>query len=85
MARKIARALNAMEDKPKAKPFVFDWSLPESRYNFAAMDLDGAWYLFEVQPRTDGDELWMCGGNFREIRGIKPYPGDWRNSLQKRP
>lgn len=88
MARKIARALNVMEAKPKqpkAKPFALDWSGIESRYNFAAMDLDGQWYLFQTKPHAKDDGLWVCGGNFREIRGIKTYPGDWRDSLQKRP
>lgn len=84
-ARKITRALNAMEAKPKAKPFKFDWGLAELRFNFAAMDFDGEWYLFETKPHTKDHELWVCGGEFREIRGIKTYPGDWRDSLQQRP
>ena len=84
MARKIARALNAME-KPKAKPFAFDWSLAELRFNFAAMDFDGVWYLFETKPHANGHEALARGGNFRQILGIKTYPGDWRDSLQQRP
>lgn len=84
MARKIARALNAME-KPKAKPFAFDWSKIEGRYHYLAMDADGLWYLFETTPHANQSDVWACGGNFREIRGLKSYPGDWRESLQKRP
>lgn len=84
-ARKIARALNAMEDKPKAKAFVFDWDLAELRFKFAAMDFNGQWYLFKTKPHVRDMEVLACGGNFREIRGIKTYPGDWRDSLQKRP
>jgi len=82
-ARKIARALNAME-KPKAKPFKFDWSKIEGRYHYLAMDSDGEWYLFETKPHANQSDVWACGGNFREIK-LKTLPGDWRDSLQKRP
>jgi len=88
MARKIARALNAME-KPKAKPFEFDWTGVDPKYKWAAMDSDGDWPLYFLKPRKPAKDsaVWPYGnGKWTFCRPRpNPYPGDWRDSLQKRP
>jgi len=82
-AQKIARALNAME-KPKAKPFKFDWSGVDPKYKWAAMDSDGAWYAFDITP-TSGTYAWKPTDHSNKyVERKPPYPGDWRDSLQKR-
>lgn len=86
-ARKITRALNAMESKPKSTKWKFDWALVPSRFRWAAMDSSGFWYGYERKPVTCHDEAW---GNGTEGWGsltylLPKYPGDWRDSLQKRP
>lgn len=89
-ARKIARALNAMEDKPKAKAFTFDWTGIDPKYKWAAMDGDGQWAAYKNRPIQDIMESWdtrtkrdVCFQNLHASQD--PYPGDWRDSLQKRP
>lgn len=88
-ARKIARALNAMEAKPKAKPFEFDWSGIDPRYKWAAMDADEAWFAFAAKPDGSDPESAVFTYNDQDARSLEidrpPYPGDWRESLQKRP
>jgi hypothetical protein len=89
MARKIARALNAMEAKPKAKPFAFDWSRVPERYKWAAMDSDREWAVFLNKPRC-ANVVWNASRNddleFSNLGYDRPpYPGDWRDSLQERP
>lgn len=88
-AQKIARALSAMEDKPKtlkSKRFVFDWSGIPEKYKWAAMDESELWAAYVKKPTLrDGifesqDNEWTCRFDERP-----PYPGDWRDSLQKRP
>jgi hypothetical protein len=84
-ARKIARALNAIEDKTKAKPFVFDWRGIPSLYKWAAMDESLCWHVFSTEPEKYG-EVWLRTSiGFIAIHTQPPYPGDWRDSLQKRP
>jgi hypothetical protein len=91
MARKIARALNAMEagqKKPKAKPFQFDWTGIPAKFKFAAMDKPGYWYAYDkfpIRPKRDTDGIWPYA-NTKSFSFMHPrYPGDWRDSLQKRP
>ena len=86
MSRKIARALNAME-RPKAKPFKFDWIGIDPKYKWAAMDLDGVWAVYKYKPPspTDDATVWPFSGNVFSFLRHPPYPGDWRDSLQKRP
>jgi len=90
-ARKIARALSAMEanKKPKPKPFAFDWSGIDPKYKWAAMDSDEDWPLYVRKPRKPAKDspVWPYGDDkwtFCRPRPT-PYPGDWRDSLQKRP
>jgi hypothetical protein len=86
-ARKIARALNAMEAKPKAKPFAFDWGGIDKKYKWAAMD-DDFWWVYANKPHIATDETcWtIYEGDCNVVsRSRPPYPGDWRESLQKRP
>jgi len=85
MARKIARALNAME-KPKAKPFKFDWSGIPKKYKWAAMDADGEWVVFVEAPNRVLRYWDSRGKDCLELGYDRPiYPVDWRDSLQKRP
>lgn len=88
-ARKIARALNAMEDKPKplkSKRFVFDWSGIDPKYKWAAMDSDGEWIVCVDIPETAYNYWENLGRDCIEFGNERPpYPGDWRDSLQKRP
>jgi len=88
-ARRIARALNAMEAKPKAKPFAFDWSGIPKEFKFAAMDADEAWFAFAAKPDASDPESAVFTYNDQDARSLEidrpPYPGDWRDSLQKRP
>lgn len=85
VAIKIARALNAMEAKPKAKPSAFDWSRVPTRYKFAAMDCDYAWYAFDNKPQS-GTYAWSPDAPSFYLPELEtPYPGDWRDSLQQRP
>lgn len=87
-ARRIARALNAMESdkKPKAKPFAFDWSGVPERFKFAALDPDWEWWAYTHKPQvsTDGTCFITHSGCETKV-AHKLYPGDWRDSLQKRP
>jgi len=92
MARKIARALNAMESKPKAEPFAFDWSGVDRKYNWAAMDNDSQWNVYDEKPKcSEKHNEWLHARiryvvEFAEkLISHPPYPGDWRDSLQKRP
>lgn len=93
-ARKIARALNAMENNPKplkSKRFVFDWSGIDPKYKWAAMDRCGQWIAYDCSPEVGTVTMWCCKThrNFNENPFVRidrpPYPGDWRDSLQKRP
>jgi hypothetical protein len=88
-ARKIAIALNAMEAKPKAEPSAFDWSGIPAKYKWAAMDADREWAAF-VQKPISVSVAWNVSSNddfeFENLGYNRPpYPGDWRDSLQKRP
>lgn len=89
-ARKIARALNAMDTKPKAKAWEFDWSGIPAKYKWAAMDDDCWWWIYAMKPCTEGDaEGWYADDDDNidaaRAKNVPPYPGDWRDSLQKRP
>lgn len=85
-ARKIARALNAMEAKPKAKPFAFDWSGIDPKYKWAALDPDWEWWAYTHKPQVSTDGTCFITQSGSETKVLhKPYPGDWRDSLQKRP
>jgi hypothetical protein len=90
-ARKIARALNAMDAKPKAKPFAFDWIGVDPKYKWAAMDEDKGWLAYSRKPKNPSQHavIWpytLNGENhdFTQLC-LPPYPGDWRDSLQQRP
>lgn len=86
MARRIARALSAMEDNPKAKPFAFDWSGIPEKYKWAAMDDDKEWWVYSKKPKRHPSGLaWYSESGFSADLVAPPYPGDWRNSLQQRP
>lgn len=85
-ARRIARALNAMEAKPKAKPFAFDWSGIDPKYKWAALDPDWEWWAYTHKPQVSTDGTCFITQSGSETKVLhKPYPGDWRDSLQKRP
>lgn len=86
MARRIARALNAMEAKPKAKPFAFDWSGIPKDYIYAAMDGDGEWWIYRHECRIYSEREYWYSPNSKALEiNHPPYPGDWRDSLQERP
>ena len=89
-ARKIARALNAMEDKTKVKAWKFDWSGIPERFKWAAMDDDFSWWIYAMKPCTGEDAFGWYANDDDEMhaakaKGVLPYPGDWRDSLQQRP
>jgi hypothetical protein len=88
MARKITRALNAME-KPKGKPLEFDWSGIPKEFKWAAMDADEAWYAYAAKPDGTDKASPVFIYDEDDARSLEinrpPYPGDWRDSLQKRP
>ena len=90
-ARRIARALNAMEANPKAKPFAFDWSGVPDKYKWAAMDENKQWFAYSRKPKNPSKHVgvWpytLNGGTYNlPYMCLPPYPGDWRESLQQRP
>jgi hypothetical protein len=70
-------------DKP-----VIDWSLMPAWAKFVAMNEDGAWNWYRVEPNK-GWYMWLMTGteNWGEIPSeyAPKWDGDWKNSLIERP
>lgn len=63
--------------------------LPLIKPGFVAMDADDKWWWYETEPYIRNEWRWG-NSNFRldevelnQIFNIKPFEGDWRDSLMK--
>lgn len=72
------------EEKP-----AIDWDEIPIEYKYAAMDIDGRWFVYEHSPQCHDDEEWIVyNGIFDHLKYYTKRPdfdGDWRDSLVKRP
>ena len=63
-------------------------------WKYAAMDFDGIWYLYRVNPYPTHTGIWMQNLSTDEkefyaqpvgyVFDIEPFDGDWKDSLIER-
>lgn len=71
---------------PCVEQFTLPWRGMPEWAQWAAMDENRGWAIFEGKP-VAGESAWIPGDDDRWIQvfGMKRFPGDWRDSLQRRP
>ena len=83
-ALESAEVVSDMEKNAHELP----WREAPKWAEWAAMDEDGEWYWYDGKPLVGSVAyLWFLpGSGDRELKfTAPPFPGDWKDSLQRRP
>lgn len=63
-----------------------DWSEAPDRANYTAMDLDGTWYWFELEPYPYAGKLWATyGASWLAKSSDGVLDPSWQKTLEGRP
>ena len=79
IARKLVIALDGGEKKPVGLP----WHEAPAWAMWAAMDRNGSWFWYDMEPSVLGDQ-WHYAGRTCDIFDAPKHP-DWAQSKQRRP
>lgn len=78
LASVAADLRNLLAGKSPACPI--DWSRAPDWAQWLAMDAEGEWYWYELEPQRGGRE-WVCNSG----RADPTFPLSWRETLHQRP
>jgi len=79
----IRAHLDAIERELKPDGSGLPWHEAPTWAMWAAMDMDGTWVWYDLEPSMEGNE-WLYAGRECKMFEARKHP-DWTKSKQRRP